>query len=743
MTHAIRPTTAVRRRFLTVLVVLLSALATSRTRAADVPKPLVDLDAAGLAPGEVQAWPNSGTLGGAFAPVAAAPTAADVAGRRAVTFAEARAFASSVPAPAEITGGQPFTVAAWVYVPEANKRGVVVSWASRPNHSAEFAYGPGPDGAFFGWDKHARFEQYPAPGAWHHIAWAYGADEMAVYVDGLLDHRRPMKLKIKAGGKVYVGCGWDSVGAKPSYPLKGSVARVQVWAGTLSHVQVRNAAGWQEAFAPAPADNVPVPAEGAVLRWQAGHAGAKAYAVRFAPDRASAADDAAPAVRVEATEFKPATALAPGRTYYWRVDQLAADGSVINKGPVWRLATDGGPAASPAPRDRVAGVPVDGLKLAWTPGRYALRQTLYFGADRTAVERGSAPAASVKLDAKAATASVQIERLAPGTVFYWRVAQDNGPAIPPAAGDVWAFRTADDPTPDEVTFFVGSDTHYGLGNNAALNRAVIDQMNWLPGAEMPAKAGGGIVNTPRGVVLTGDLLDKGFEPKTAPPAWAEFVKDYGLTGADGRLAFPVYEGFGNHDGMTGKSVSRAGIKERNPKRVGLTAISANGFHYSWDWNHVHFVQLNLFPGTDSADATVGPPNHHPENALDFLKETLAKHVAGTDKVVVVFHHYCYAGGMADWWTDAAKARAADAIKGHRAILIHGHSHGAYAYDWNGHPVISSGSTARPDSQSGDFLVVRITKTHLHVAQRKPDGWGMTLSRPLPDPVPGQTAPTAK
>ena len=734
------PTRSTLRWLLPTLALLLSALGTNRARAADVPKPLIDLDAAALAIGPVETWPNAGAAGGALAPVGEKPAAADVAGRRAVTFADNRALASSFAAPPEITGGQPFTVAAWVYVPEAAKRGVIVSWASRPNGSAEFAYGPGPDGAFFGWDKAARYEQYPAPGAWHHLAWAYGADELAVYVDGLLDHRRTMKLKIKPGGKVYVGAGWDSVAGKPSYPLKGAVARVQVWGRALSHLELRNATGWHEAYAPSPAETAAVPAEGAVLRWQPGAAAATAYAVRFAPDRTAAASDQTPADRVDAAEYRP-KALAPGRTYFWRVDQLAADGTVINNGPVWRLTTDGGPATAPAPRDRVAGAPADGLKLTWTAGRYAVAQTLYFGTDRSAVTSGAA--ASAKLDAKANTAVPPVDRFAPGTVYYWRVAQDNGPAIPAAPGDVWAFRTADAPTPDEVTFFVGSDTHYGLGNNAALNRAVIDQMNWLPGTEMPKQAGGGIVKTPRGVVLTGDLLDKGFEPKTAPPAWAEFVKDYGLTGADGRLAFPVFEGFGNHDGMTGKSVSRAGIKERNPKRLGLTAISANGFHYSWEWNHVHFVQLNLFPGTDSADATVGPPNHHPENALDFLKETLAKHVAGTDKVVVVFHHYCYAGGMADWWTDAAKARAADALKGFRAILIHGHSHGAYTYDWNGMPVISSGSTARPDSQSGDFLVVRITKSELHVAQRKADGWGMTVSRPLPargtilGPAPGR------
>jgi cytolysin (calcineurin-like family phosphatase) len=184
--------------------------------------------------------------------------------------------------------------------------------------------------------------------------------------------------------------------------------------------------------------------------------------------------------------------------------------------------------------------------------------------------------------------------------------------------------------------------------------------------------------------------------------------------------------------MTGKSVSRAGIKERNLKRVGLTAISPNGFHYSWDWDHVHLVQLNLFPGKDAADCIVGPPNHHPEDSIGFLKDDLAKNVGDSGKIVVVFCHYAYSGGMADWWTEPAKERFRGVVNGYRTLLVHGHSHGAYVYEWKGLRAISDGSTARPDSQSGDFLVVRITDDALQVAQRKPDGWGLTLKEALPN-----------
>jgi cytolysin (calcineurin-like family phosphatase) len=714
------------------LALLLVLGGRQRAAAADA-GPLLDLDAAALEPGPLTAWANAGSAGGELAAGAGAtvPVVADVGGRRAVSFGDGRCLTSSFKTPAELTGGHPFTLAAWAFAPAQGKRDVMVSWASRPNGTAEFGYGPGTDGAFFGWDKAAKYAAYPPAGAWHVLAHAYADGEMSVYVDGVLDGRHAMKLSPKPGGRVVVGAGWNGVDQKPAFPFKGSLARVRAWGRALTHREVRNAAGQFGPFDASPADGATTSAEAVALKWQPGDERAASYAVRFAADAAGVA--AAAPRAVTGTSFAPPD-VGPGRAYAWRVDQMDAGGKVLAEGPVWTFATDAGPAAGPQPRDKVANVRPDAPPLAWTPGRYARSQAVYFGTDRAAVAAGSVAPAAKGLPPGAASLAVPGGRLEPGRTYFWRVEQDNGPAIPAAAGEVWAFRTADAPPAGEVTFFVGSDCHYGLGNNAALNRGVIDRMNWLPGTPMPPQAGGGTVGTPRGVVLNGDLLDKGFD-KTAPAAWAEFVADYGLTGTDGRLAFPVYEGFGNHDGMTGKSVTRAGVRERNKTRPGLTAVSPNGFHYSWDWGDVHLVQLNLFPGTDSADCIVGPPNHHPEDALGFFKQDLAEHVGDSGKTVVVFHHYCYAGGMADWWTEAAKDRAAAVMKPYRVAAIHGHSHGAYFYNWKGMQVVSDGSTARPDGQTGDFLVVRVTPAELHVAQRKADGWGVCLKAPLPPAAP--------
>jgi hypothetical protein len=387
-----------------------------------------------------------------------------------------------------------------------------------------------------------------------------------------------------------------------------------------------------------------------------------------------------------------------------------------------------GPATAPRPRDRVTGVKRSLGELSWTPGRYAASQDLYFGTDR---ELGATPVAG-GLPAKAAGSPIPIPQLEYGRTYYWRVDQNNG-KLPSARGDVWSFRVEDEPVANDVTFFAGSDGHYGVGGSDELNRQVIDMMNSLAGTPVPDEIGGGVVRTPRGVVLSGDLLDNGSHPETAPKAWERFCADFGLEG-DGRLVFPVYEGFGNHDGGPGRSVVREGIRERNRRRPGLAMVSENGLHYSWDWDHVHLVQLNLFGGDGPADvANVSPKGHDPEGALAFLKQDLAQKVGTSGRPVVIFQHFGWPpDGMSGWWSPEAKERFFEAVKPYRvACMVHGHSHAATVYRWKGIQVIADGSTARPERAPGDFFVIRITATELIAAHRTPHGWGPRVRRPLP------------
>jgi cytolysin (calcineurin-like family phosphatase) len=283
--------------------------------------------------------------------------------------------------------------------------------------------------------------------------------------------------------------------------------------------------------------------------------------------------------------------------------------------------------------------------------------------------------------------------------------------------------------PDDITFFITSDLHYGVSPTvAAANGLTVEAMNGLAGEPYP-EAIGGRVAVPRGVVVLGDIVENGNAPEAAR-WWSEFAADYDPAGR-GRLRFPAYEGVGNHDGDPGKPV-REGVKARNPHRPGIRSISGNGLHYSWDWGPVHFVQLNLFPGSAGIDIINRWGKRFegdwklPGHSLEFLVEDLRENVGASGRTVVIFQHYGWDEWGRDWYSAREREAYAEALQGYRiAALFWGHSHEAMRIDWRGIPTFCVGSGQR-NPEPGEFFVVRITPEALTVAERKAKGgWGLT------------------
>jgi len=277
-----------------------------------------------------------------------------------------------------------------------------------------------------------------------------------------------------------------------------------------------------------------------------------------------------------------------------------------------------------------------------------------------------------------------------------------------------------------ITFFITSDTHYGLSQTvAAADEKTIDAMNTLPGKAYPREIGG-TVAAPRGVAVLGDLTNDGGSPDAAV-SWRRFAEDFGING-EGRLKYPVYELPGNHDGGDEQNVRR-GIRERNKLRPGLDGASPNGISYSWDWAEVHCVSLGLFAGTDG-DEVVNPwgrrfdgPWRLPGHSLKFLKEDLARNVGSSGRPVILFQHYGWDVWGEGWWSDRERQELAAAIKGYNVIAIFwGHSHVVLRLDLDGIPGFCAGA-AQADPLPGSFLVVRIRPKQLDVAERKAEGWG--------------------
>ena len=124
--------------------------------------------------------------------------------------------------------------------------------------------------------------------------------------------------------------------------------------------------------------------------------------------------------------------LPAGITYYWRVDEIEADGTTKHKGFVWSFTIPSRKAYAPFPADGARHVFPDDTTLNWTKGLNAKLHTVYFGdnfddvnSGATAIPRG--------------TPNYSPGTLASDTVYYWRVDQFDGLAT--HKGDVWSFRT--------------------------------------------------------------------------------------------------------------------------------------------------------------------------------------------------------------------------------------------------------------------------------------------------------------
>lgn len=259
----------------------------------------------------------------------------------------------------------------------------------------------------------------------------------------------------------------------------------------------------------------------------------------------------------------------------------------------------------------------------------------------------------------------------------------------------------------DITFYIVSDPHYGKpGADFATRRtAIVPELNALPGTPYPAAVGGGPIGAPRGVLVAGDLVER---PDSA--LWREYVRDYGVAG-EGRLRWPVFDALGNHDEPPNQLVV-APFKARNRSRRDVYT-DTSGYFYSWDWDQVHFVNLNLYAGNDRAGGA-----GNPLRALDFLRQDLAARVGTDGRPVVVMQHYQFDDGES-WWSSTHKAMTRDVLKGYNVVaLVHGHSHAKNLYLWQGMDVLDAGT-----AMNGDLLVVRIKETRMFVVNRVQGNWG--------------------
>ncbi len=286
-----------------------------------------------------------------------------------------------------------------------------------------------------------------------------------------------------------------------------------------------------------------------------------------------------------------------------------------------------------------------------------------------------------------------------------------------------------------LTFLVTSDSHYDAFENEdrnERNRATIDQMNAISGAQWPEELGGGAIGTPCAVLVLGDVIDDGDRmwegANQGERQFASFLADFGLDGTDGRLKYPVLESWGNHDGPPAGRERfgfsfQAKLKERNARRLAkglIAAVSENGLHYSWNWGGVHFAELGLYPGNEPHPAIRYSPQYHdPQQSLEFLEADLRANAVPGVTPVIICHHYDLQGS--DWWHADDRKAYYDAIRPYNVIAVfHGHT-ATGVYQWKpegaGRPldVVNTGQT------ENGFFVVEIGGERIRLAYRMKAG----------------------
>ncbi len=189
---------------------------------------------------------------------------------------------------------------------------------------------------------------------------------------------------------------------------------------------------------PNPADGA-VDAETASLEWVAGPS-AVSHKVYLSTDATIDESDLA----AETNLTIHLAVLEDGAAYYWRVDEVEADGTV-REGNVWSFTTLPLEAHFPSPADGATEIKT-GTKLQWTAGKGVIMHDVYFGTDEALVAAG---------DPSTFKGKVMVTSFDPGAfdaavTYYWKIDEFSVTGTNP--GPVWSFTgfdpdVASDPSP--------------------------------------------------------------------------------------------------------------------------------------------------------------------------------------------------------------------------------------------------------------------------------------------------------
>jgi hypothetical protein len=140
--------------------------------------------------------------------------------------------------------------------------------------------------------------------------------------------------------------------------------------------------------------------------------------------------------------------LVPGTTYYWRIDEVEADGTTVYRGNVWSFTVPSKKAYGAVPADGSKFIDPQSARLSWSVGFGAKVHYVVFGDNFDDVN--NQPMGTLVGATNYSPGTLEIEK-----TYYWRIDEYDGAEF--HKGDVWSFTTAKEGGGIKGQYFRGMD----------------------------------------------------------------------------------------------------------------------------------------------------------------------------------------------------------------------------------------------------------------------------------------------
>jgi beta-lactamase regulating signal transducer with metallopeptidase domain len=257
---------------------------------------------------------------------------------------------------------------------------------------------------------------------WHHVAGTYDGRKLKLYVDGKLEATTAYTGSI-ASSAYNLNIASNSEARGRFY--NGAIDDLRIYDYALSEEEIEKLCR-VKAIKPHPSNDTTTGlTEMPELSWvpAIGATSNRVYG-GVEPDELK--------LLGETTEshFSKLSDIRRNTVYYWRVDGILADGSIV-KGDVWSFRIPPGNAYNPFPADGIEFVEQN-VELSWALGFGAKMHTVYIGDNFDDVSNASGGLPQ--------TQNVYVaNNLELGKTYFWRVDEFDPPAM--HKGEVWSFET--------------------------------------------------------------------------------------------------------------------------------------------------------------------------------------------------------------------------------------------------------------------------------------------------------------